>query len=109
MNWSEINTDLELQQAIALSKNEPVAFFKHSTRCSVSMFVKKQFEADCASSTKTIYLVNVITNRSTSNHLANTFSVHHESPQVLVISNDSVVHSASHSDISGSATLQFLN
>jgi bacillithiol system protein YtxJ len=46
------------------------------------------------------WYLDLIAFRDVSNHLAQHFSVYHESPQVLLIQNGECVYDASHLDIS---------
>ena len=104
MLWHNITTQEDLKQALSQSMEEPVVFFKHSTRCSISLFVKKSFEQACSSlsSKHSFYLLNVITNRAESNALAEHFQIKHESPQVIATLNNKVFYTNSHDGIDGS-------
>ncbi|MDN3586955.1 bacillithiol system redox-active protein YtxJ [Pedobacter aquatilis] len=76
--------------------------FKHSTRCSISMMARKNFELDwdvIPADTK-LYFLDLITYREISNKIAEVFQVTHQSPQILLIKNGDCVLEASHSDIS---------
>jgi len=46
-----------------------------------------------------IYLIDVLKNRDVSNMIAHEFNVQHESPQILVVSGDKCIYTASHSEI----------
>lgn len=46
------------------------------------------------------YYLDLIAHRNVSNELAERFSVHHESPQILLIKNGECILDASHLDIS---------
>lgn len=76
--------------------------FKHSTRCSISSMAKKHFELDWEAIPEEtpLYFLDLIAHRNISALIAETFQVHHESPQVLLIKNGKCVLDASHSDIS---------
>jgi bacillithiol system protein YtxJ len=69
--------------------NSNCVIFKHSKRCIISRMVLKRF-----------YLVDVINQRDISNKIATHFDLNHESPQLLLIKSNTLIHSASHSDIS---------
>ncbi|WP_029279632.1 bacillithiol system redox-active protein YtxJ [Pedobacter borealis] len=76
--------------------------FKHSTRCSISLMAKKNFEFDwdiIPADTK-LYFLDLISYRDISNHIAEIFQVAHQSPQILLIKDGDCVLEASHSDIS---------
>jgi len=85
--------------------------FKHSTRCSVSMMAKKRFELDWEVIPKgtNLYFLDLISHRAISAQIAETFQVHHESPQILLIKDGSCVLDASHSDISADEVAEAIN
>ena len=76
--------------------------FKHSTRCSISMMVKKRFELDWDKLPEdlNIYFLDLIQNRELSNAIASNFMVPHESPQLLLIENGECVLDLSHGEVS---------
>lgn len=100
MQWKNI-TDLtqisEIQQKEGYS-----LIFKHSTRCSVSSMAKRRFELDweVLPADTSLYFLDLISYRDISAQIAETFQVHHESPQILLIKNGDCILDASHSDIS---------
>ncbi|WP_316804814.1 bacillithiol system redox-active protein YtxJ [Pedobacter nototheniae] len=76
--------------------------FKHSTRCSISLMAKRNFEMDwetIPAGTK-LYFLDLISYRDISNQIAETFQVAHQSPQILLIKDGDCILEASHSDIS---------
>lgn len=83
------------------SKGNAVLIFKHSTRCIVSKMVKKEFEQlfDESTSILKVYYLDLLNYRAISNALSEAFDVEHQSPQLLVIKNESAVFHASHQDI----------
>lgn len=100
MQWTKL-TDLsqieEIQRASGYS-----LIFKHSTRCSVSMMAKRRFEMDwdAIPASTNMYFLDLIAYRPVSNQVADTFQVHHESPQLLLIKDGQCILDSSHSDIS---------
>ena len=95
--------------AIAEASNEKTqAIFKHSTRCGISRMVLSQFEKSFKAETNIdMYFLDLLQHRDISNGIANTFGVHHESPQLLIIKDGDVVRSASHGDINAVDLLSF--
>jgi bacillithiol system protein YtxJ len=62
--------------------------FKHNTTCPISKGVKERLEQDGeALSAATVYIVDLIANRTMSDAVAEEFGVEHQSPQLLVIKN----------------------
>ena len=64
-----------------------------------------EFEADHLSP----YFLDLIAHREVSSFIAEKFSVHHESPQVLLVVNGECVFDASHLDISIAEVQQALD
>jgi bacillithiol system protein YtxJ len=100
MQWKYITdsdqiNDIKKQSGYSL-------IFKHSTRCSVSMMAKRRFEMDWEAIPEdtSLYFLDLISYRSLSAQIAETFQVQHESPQILLIKDGECVLDASHSDIS---------
>ena len=100
MQWTPL-TDLSQVSEIQHSAGYSL-IFKHSTRCSVSMMAKRRFEMDweILPSDIRLYFLDLIAYREISNQLADTFQVHHESPQILLIKDGECILDASHGDIS---------
>jgi bacillithiol system protein YtxJ len=109
MKWNNI-TDLN-QISDIKSKPGYSLIFKHSTRCSVSMMAKKRFELDweIIPEETNMYFLDLISHRAISAQIAETFQVHHESPQILLIKDGNCVLDASHSDISADEVAAAIN
>ncbi len=100
MNWIELTDEQQLQQINELSAKEPVIIFKHSTRCSISSMAKSRLERETAPENASFYYLDLIKYRNISNKIAEDYSVHHESPQVLLIKNGECVYEETHNGIS---------
>jgi bacillithiol system protein YtxJ len=100
INWIEL-TDLgQLNEIMELSHQQPVAIFKHSTRCSISRMALKQFENGFdLEGNVTPYYLDLLNHRDISQEIATRFDVYHQSPQLLLIKEGKAVYDASHSDI----------
>ncbi|HEY8781882.1 MAG TPA: bacillithiol system redox-active protein YtxJ [Mucilaginibacter sp.] len=100
MNW----TSLESADQIDSIKQQQgySVIFKHSTRCAISLMVKKRFELDWnrLPGDLPLYFVDLIKYRDLSNQIANDFQVYHESPQLLLIKDGECVLDLSHGQIS---------
>lgn len=101
MHWIPLTDADQLEEVIRISQLKPVAIFKHSTRCSVSHFVKKNLERDWQldENEMPVYYLDLLAYRDVSNHIAAKFGIRHESPQLLLIRNGMVVYHASHASI----------
>ena len=101
VNWITLDSSNQLEVIRKLSKSETILIFKHSTRCVISSMVKKQFENAFNSSMRNlkVYYLDVLSFRNISNEVSQTYKVVHQSPQLLIIKNETVVVHASHHDI----------
>ena len=110
INWIPLNSLEQLKEISKLSKTETIAIFKHSTRCSISRGVVKQFENSFGEdlSTLKVYYLDLLSFREISNEVGYQFQVLHQSPQLLVIKNEVVVTHASHYDIMSIDLKQFI-
>jgi bacillithiol system protein YtxJ len=101
MNWNTINSIEDIAQIKQRSMEQPCLIFKHSTTCSISLMAKSRLEMawDFTPETLEAYYLDLKTYRSVSNHIAETFEVHHESPQALLIVNGECIYDCSHLDI----------
>ena len=81
--------------------NSNCIIFKHSKRCIISRMVLYKFEYDYNKSNfiDKFFLVDVIKEKNLSNEIASYFDLNHESPQLLLIKSNELIHSASHSEI----------
>jgi len=102
MKWIEF-TDINQLNDIS----QPFIIFKHSTRCPISGMAKRnvELEADMIPDNVPAFFLDLIKYRDLSNQIAERYSVRHESPQLLLISEGRCAYDASHSDISVSAVV----
>ena len=101
INWIPL-TSLEQIDAIKeQSKAETIFIFKHSTRCGISSMVIKRFEKmfDETMQNVKVYYLDLLSYREISNEVGYNFQVMHQSPQLLIIKNETAVGNASHYDI----------
>ncbi len=100
MNWKTLNSLEGVDAIIEASKNNPQVIFKHSTTCSISQMAKGRLDRFDNSETKIdFHYLDLLTYRPISNFIAEKFSVHHESPQVLLIKNGECTYDESHMGI----------
>ena len=101
--WTKLTDKDQITIAMEESKDKLVGIFKHSTRCGISKMVLRTFEREYEENEEVkLYFLDLIKDREISNAVANELSVHHESPQFIVLRNEKVVHHASHQDIDAS-------
>ena len=100
----------QLDEIDTISETKPVVIFKHSTRCSISRFALKQFDAEFNYDDSQIdwYLLDLLNHRDISNEIAHRYEVTHQSPQILVIKNGKAIYHDSHDGIDVSDIEQFI-
>lgn len=109
LNWNNLEDLGQLNEIVDLSTTMAIIIFKHSTRCSISRMALKQFESEMETSDKvTFYFLDLLQYRAISTAVATQFSVHHQSPQLLLIKDGKCVYEASHSDIDASVVIKKL-
>lgn len=106
-----LNDVKELETIDELSFKKPVVIFKHSTSCSISRFVLKQFDADFNFTDDKIdwYLLDLLSFRPISNAIAERYNIQHQSPQILVIKNGVCIYNASHESIDVNNLKEFIS
>lgn len=101
LDWISIGSIEQVEQIKQQSFHTPCLILKHSTSCNISAIAKFRLEDDWAFSMATLpaYYLDLLQFRPISAYIADTFEVHHESPQVLLISNGECIYDAAHLDI----------
>jgi bacillithiol system protein YtxJ len=88
MNWTELSTEEQIEQIKKESNTQPVLIFKHSTRCAVSSTalsrLERNWKAEKLAPVKMYYL-DLLSYRTISQRIAESFEVQHESPQLLIL------------------------
>ena len=108
MNWYQLTDIQQLDELKEASFLEPVLFFKHSTRCSISVMALNRFEREWYDYNFKAYLLDLLSYRDVSDAIADVFEVEHQSPQILLIKNGNCVFHQSHNAISTKNLNQFL-
>ncbi|MVN21504.1 bacillithiol system redox-active protein YtxJ [Mucilaginibacter arboris] len=108
MNWINLTSEEQIK-AIKAAKGYSI-IFKHSTRCSISMMAKRRFELDgnLFDENTPLYFLDLIKYRELSAKVAETFNVHHESPQLLLIKDGECILNQSHSSISAEEAVEVM-
>lgn len=97
--WYALRSSVELDELIQRSDDFPFVLFKHSTRCPLSSMVKRRFESEWDSKKIPVYMLDLLANRSLSNHVSSFLGVEHQSPQAILIQNKLVVWHGSHHEV----------
>ncbi len=96
MNWINLNTIDQLDSIAEQSFQKPQIILKHSTTCSISRMALARLERSTPLAAGDFYYLDLLQYRPISNLIAEKFSVHHESPQILVIKNGECTYTESH-------------
>ncbi len=97
LQWIPLEREEQLEEIRLKSKESPCVIFKHSTRCSISMVALQRLENTPNPSPKAFYFyLDLLKFRPLSNKAADLFDIHHESPQVLLISNGECCYEETH-------------
>ncbi len=100
MNWNNIQTQKQIEDAVNASYQKYQIIFKHSTTCPVSSMAKMRLESKWDLNNVDAHFLDLLSYRSISNYIAESLEVHHESPQLLLLKNGDVIYDSSHLDIS---------
>jgi len=106
LNWIALTEMRQLDKIAADSHTKDIIIFKHSTTCPISMAARMRLESPWTIDTDQLdfYFLDLLKFRSISNAIATKFSVHHESPQIVIVRNGEAIYDNSHLDISISDT-----
>ncbi len=108
--WNVLSSMDQLEEIKEQSKSQPVAIFKHSTRCGISRMVMRQFESNYSlnDTQLKLYYLDLLNYRSISDEVGYAFQVMHQSPQLIVIKNGTAVAHASHHGIQANELEKFI-
>jgi len=99
MNWTELNSERQIEQIKEESKTQPVLIFKHSTRCAVSSTALSRLERNWKTEEVAplkMYYLDLLSYQDISQHVAESFDVEHQSPQVLILKEGNAIFVRSH-------------
>lgn len=100
MNWNNLQSQKQIDDAVIASHDRYQVLFKHSTTCPISSMAKMRLESKWDLDNVDAHYLDLLSYRSISNYIAESLSVHHESPQVILLKNGEVIYDSSHLDIS---------
>lgn len=101
IQWEPLESVDQLHNVVKNSKMKTKVIFKHSTRCGISRMALSSFERNYESLDQNVayYLLDLLNHREVSNAIASELNVQHQSPQVIVLSDEKVIHTESHHGI----------
>lgn len=100
-DWILLENKEQIDQAIESSTKKQIAFFKHSTRCGISVQVKTKLEEqwDIDVEELDLYYLDLLSYRSLSDYIAEQTKVVHQSPQLIILKDREVIYNSSHFSI----------
>jgi len=110
MTWIPLVDIGGLDRIREASQEKPQLIFKHSTRCGISSSAKWRIDGDLdkLGDKMDLHYLDLLSYRSISNAIANSFDVHHASPQVIVVHQGEAIMHASHAAIDPDSLLRKL-
>jgi bacillithiol system protein YtxJ len=110
MEWLPLINEGQLQELIRISEDKAVIIFKHSTRCSVSMMAKRNFEHSWKQGKESVpaYFLDLLAYRSVSDKVAHDLSVEHQSPQLIIVKGGKAIYTTSHDEIDARDVLEHI-
>lgn len=102
ITWTNLDRITDIEGLMNQSEQYTVLIFKHSNRCGISSSVLRRLERQAINfemDQLRFFLLNVVDHRNISNEISEQLSVHHESPQLIVIKNRAVIAHESHYEI----------
>lgn len=104
MDWLPLTQISTLDDIHEESYKSPCIIFKHSTTCPISFAAKMRLDDYSSDTVKAkAYFLDLLQYRAISNAIAEKYSVHHESPQVIVIKDGECIYDESHLDITANS------
>lgn len=104
--WIKLQSIEEWNKIIEESNEKPILIFKHSTRCSISSMALNRFESEWKGNDEiNIFYLDLLSYREISNAIEKQTGIIHQSPQVIVLKENRVVYSATHSSIDATQAL----
>ena len=107
--WNRLSSVNQLIEIEKESFHQPIAIFKHSTRCGTSSMALRQFESqfEADNTSVKLYFLDLLSFKDISNEIAIRFQVFHESPQLIVLKDGNTIHHSSHHQIDAGLLEQF--
>ncbi len=101
-NWMDIASETDVYDIVEKSAEKPQIIFKDSTTCGISAHAKERLKDgyDQIEGKADFHYLDLLSYRAISNLIAQTLGVTHQSPQIIILKDKTVVYSSSHHAIS---------
>jgi len=99
-NWNIPGSEEAIDEIFSIN-GKPQVIYKHSYRCSISLFSKNRLDSEIEELREAadLHLIDVVTDRSLSRYVAEKSGIRHESPQVILLNAGKPFWAASHGDV----------
>ncbi len=103
-SWKQIHKEEDVMSIVAASNEKTQIIFKDSMTCGRSALAKEKLKDGEAAlmAIAEVHYLDLLQFRSVSNFIASFLGVQHQSPQIIVVKNESVVYHVSHEAIESS-------
>ncbi|MEZ4696136.1 MAG: bacillithiol system redox-active protein YtxJ [Rhodothermales bacterium] len=102
-DFRPLQTRADFELAMETSHLRPVVLFKHSNRCMTSALAYRRMEAGRRPDDPPVFLLIVQQTQALAREIADSLKVRHESPQIIVLREGSVLFHTSHASVSPEA------
>ena len=101
LSWKSLQSEAQLEDIKAQSNVRLQIIYKHSSSCGISSMVLRQLEKSLIefNSRADFHFLDLLSFRDVSNEVASRFQVLHQSPQLILLKNKTVVAHDSHYDL----------
>lgn len=101
LTWKPLQSEGQLEEISAQSKLRLQIIYKHSSSCGISSMVLRQLEKSLGAfhARADFHFLDLLSFRDVSNEVASRFQVIHQSPQLILMKNETVVAHDSHYDL----------
>jgi bacillithiol system protein YtxJ len=101
LSWKSLQSEAQLEDIKAQSNVRLQIIYKHSSSCGISSMVLRQLEKSLIefNSRADFHFLDLLSFRDVSNEVASRFQVLHQSPQLILLKNETVVAHDSHYDL----------
>lgn len=108
--WLEITSEQDVNKIIEDSAQKTQIIFKDSVTCGISAHAKERLKDgyDQIEGKADFHYLDLLSFRAVSNFIAQTLTITHQSPQIIILKDKKVVYTASHHAINAATLAQYL-
>ncbi len=100
--WKNLEQISQWDEILRASEARPALIFKHSTRCSISRMALDRINRSWPPGTEQVisaWYLDLLNFREISNRIAGDTGIEHQSPQLLLISQNRCIKAGSHHEV----------